>query len=47
MVRAIIRAFINDDDAQFQSLVRELGYEKEPERDRPTARFTIPTIYPQ
>jgi GNAT superfamily N-acetyltransferase len=42
-----LQAFINDDDAQFLSLARELGYEKEPERDRPTARFTIPNIYPQ
>lgn len=42
-----IRAFIHDDDAQFQSLVKELGYEKEPERDRPMARFTIPDPFPQ
>jgi GNAT superfamily N-acetyltransferase len=42
-----IQVFINDNDAQFQSLVKELGYEKEPERDRPMARFPIPDPFPQ
>ena len=44
--RKYLHAYINDDDAQFVSLVKERGYEKDVEEARPMAIFEIPEPFP-
>lgn len=39
-------AYINDYDVEFLSIARERGYEHDPERDRPMAKFDIPRPFP-
>lgn len=39
-------AFVNDNDADFQSLVSERGYQKDPQGNRPFSRFDIPNPFP-
>lgn len=41
-----LRAYINDSDEAFISLVKGRGYEKEPERVRPLAQFLITDPFP-
>ena len=41
-----LRVFINETDKEFVSLVRERGYERDPESDRPMAKFNIPNPFP-
>jgi hypothetical protein len=44
--RKYLCAYVNDDDAEFLSLVKERGYERDPEGDRPTTKFDIPEPFP-
>jgi GNAT superfamily N-acetyltransferase len=44
--RRFLRAYVNEDDEPFRSLVRARGYERKPELDRPEARFDIPDPFP-
>lgn len=44
--RRLLRAYVNDNDQEFVSLVRARGYEKDAEEARPTARFEIPEPFP-
>ena len=39
--RKYLRAHVNDNDAEFLSLVREHGYERDPDGDRPMTKFDI------
>jgi GNAT superfamily N-acetyltransferase len=39
-------AFVNDDDQEFQSLVKARGYEKRADGNRPLAEFAIPDPFP-
>ena len=38
--------YVNDNDMEFVSLVKERGYERDPEGDRPMAKFDIPEPFP-
>ncbi len=40
--RKHLRAYVNDNDPEFQTLVKSRGYEKDPEGTRPLYRFHIP-----
>jgi len=40
--REYLRAYVNDDDPELQTLVESRGYEKDPEGTRPLYRFDIP-----
>ncbi|HEY5728617.1 MAG TPA: GNAT family N-acetyltransferase [Anaerolineales bacterium] len=44
--RKYLRAYINDNDKDFLSLIRERGYEHDPQGDRPMAKFDIPDPFP-
>jgi len=44
--RKYLRAYINDNDEKFLSLVGARGYKRKPEADRPLAKFDIPDPYP-
>lgn len=44
--RRFLRAYINDNDPEFQSLARARGYVVAPEHARPMARFDIPDPFP-
>ncbi len=39
-------AYVNDNDAEFISMVREHGYERDPNGDRPMTKFDIPNPFP-
>ncbi len=45
--RKYLCAYINDNDGEFQSLIRERGYERDPDGDRPMTKFDIPDPFPQ
>lgn len=45
--RKYLCAYVNNNDEEFVSLVRESGYERDPESDRPMAMFDIPDPFPQ
>jgi len=45
--RKYLWAYVNDDDAAFLSLVKERGYQRDTEQDRPTSKFDIPDPFPQ
>ena len=40
-------AFVNDNDTEFQALVKARGYEKKAEYNRPLAKFAIPNPFPK
>ena len=42
-----LHAFVNDSDVLFTNLVKERGYTRKPEQDRPLARFAIPHPFPK
>jgi GNAT superfamily N-acetyltransferase len=44
--RKYLKAYINDNDEAFISLVSACGYEKDPEEARPMAQFVIPDPFP-
>jgi ribosomal protein S18 acetylase RimI-like enzyme len=44
--RKYLQAYVNDNDDEFLSLVRERGYEKDVEGARPMAKFVIPDPFP-
>jgi GNAT superfamily N-acetyltransferase len=44
--RRYLQAYVNDNDTEFQSLVRGRGYEKDAEGNRPMAKFAIPELFP-
>jgi GNAT superfamily N-acetyltransferase len=44
--RAFLRAFINDNDERFVSLVSARGYKKDPGGNRPMAEYVIPDPFP-
>lgn len=44
--RKYLRAYVNDNDAEFLSLVRKYGYKRDPDGDRPMAKFDIPNLFP-
>jgi GNAT superfamily N-acetyltransferase len=44
--RMYLRAYVNDSDEAFRSLVRTRGYERQPESDRPLFQFVIPDPFP-
>jgi GNAT superfamily N-acetyltransferase len=44
--RKYLRAYGNDNDSEFQTLVQSRGYEKDPERTRPMYQFVIPEPFP-
>jgi GNAT superfamily N-acetyltransferase len=44
--RKYLKAYVNDNDEPFTSLVRARGYEKNAEEARPIARFVIPAPFP-
>lgn len=44
--RKYLCAYVNDNDAEFISLVKERGYQHDPEGDRPMAKFDIPKPFP-
>ena len=44
--RRNLRAYVNDNDTEFQSLVRGRGYKKDVEGNRPMAKFVIPEPFP-
>jgi len=41
-----LRVFINETDKDFVSLVKARGYKRDPESDRPMAKFNIPDSFP-
>jgi predicted N-acetyltransferase YhbS len=41
-----LKVYVNDFDAEFEGLVQSRGYERQPDSDRPMARFVIPTPFP-
>ena len=45
--RKYLCAYVNDTDTEFQSLVKERGYERDPDGDRPMTKFDIPNPFPQ
>jgi len=45
--RRYLCAYVNEDDAEFLSLVKERGYERDVEEDRPMSKFDIPDPFPQ
>jgi N-acetylglutamate synthase-like GNAT family acetyltransferase len=45
--RKYLCAYVNDNDAQFLSLVQERGYEQDVRGDRPMSQFDIPDPFPQ
>lgn len=45
--RRYLCVYINDDDAEFISLVKERGYERTPDGNRPMMKFVIPDPFPQ
>lgn len=45
--RKYLCAYVNDNDEEFVSLVKESDYERDPEGDRPMAMFDIPDPFPQ
>lgn len=44
--RKYLCAYVNDNDAEFISLIKERGYQHDPDGDRPMARFDIPNPFP-
>jgi len=44
--KKFLRAYVNDNDEEFVSLVRARGYEKDIEEARPVARFEMPEPFP-
>lgn len=44
--RKYLCAYVNDNDAEFISLIKERGYQHDPGGDRPMARFDIPNPFP-
>jgi GNAT superfamily N-acetyltransferase len=44
--RRYLRAYVNGDDTELQSLVRGRGYEKDASGKRPMAKFVIPDPFP-
>lgn len=44
--RKYLCAYVNDNNEEFVSLVKESGYERDPEGDRPMAMFDIPEPFP-
>jgi GNAT superfamily N-acetyltransferase len=44
--RKYLRAYVNDNDQEFTSLVKVRGYEKDAESNRPLAKFDIPVPFP-
>jgi GNAT superfamily N-acetyltransferase len=45
--RKYLHAYVNNNDEEFVSLVKESGYERDPDADRPMAIFDIPDPFPQ
>jgi predicted N-acetyltransferase YhbS len=45
--RRIVRAFINDFDPQFQTLVQSRGYRRTEDHDRPLSRLILPDPFPE
>jgi GNAT superfamily N-acetyltransferase len=45
--RKFLWAYVNDNDAEFLSLVQERGYERDENGDRPMSMFNIPDPFPQ
>ncbi len=44
--RKYLCTYVNDNDAEFLTLVKERGYERDSEGDRPMAKFDIPEPFP-
>jgi len=44
--RRYLSAYVNDNDAEFLSLVQERGYQRDANGDRPMSQFTIPDPFP-
>lgn len=44
--KKLLRAYVNDNDGAFLSLVKRRGYEIDPRGNRPMAQFTIPDPFP-
>jgi GNAT superfamily N-acetyltransferase len=44
--RKYLLAYVNDNDEDFLALVKERGYQKDPEEGRPMAKFAIPKPFP-
>jgi predicted N-acetyltransferase YhbS len=44
--RRYLKAYVNDNDKEFASLVRGRGYEKVPDGNRPLAKYVIPGSFP-
>lgn len=45
--RKYLCVYVNDNNEEFVSLVQERGYERDPDGDRPMAKFDIPDPFPQ
>ena len=45
--RKYLFAYVNDNDAEFQSLVKERGYKRDTQGDRPMTKFDISDPFPQ
>jgi len=45
--RKFLWVYVNDNDAEFLSLVQNRGYERDAEGDRPMSQFNIPDPFPQ
>lgn len=45
--RKVLCAYVNDNDAEFLSLVQARGYASDVDEDRPLSRFAIPDPFPQ
>jgi predicted N-acetyltransferase YhbS len=44
--RRYLRAFINDFDAEFESIAEAQGYKKDTNNPEPTSQFVIPSLFP-
>jgi GNAT superfamily N-acetyltransferase len=44
--RKYLCAYVNDNDAEFIALVKDHGYERDPDGDRPMTKFDIPNPFP-